>query len=983
MAICVNSAHISAQTRQQARDSMLLKLEGLGQDTARVNVLIRLGINFAKPDPDSALGYIQEAISLAKQLNFQYGEAGAEEVYCDILSNQQAFEEAMLHCNKAESIFQNIGREDGLVNTYYVRGNLYRDMHNVNAALKDYLAGIPLAEEHGPMRTAALLYRVAGGAYEDINEMENAVEYYLKALKIGEEKGFPIVVAGSSFDIGSLKDVLKDYEGALPYLLRARAILDSLQEEYLLVSILNGLGTNYKHLKEYEKSLETFQDALRLIQKFGNLYGELIIRYNLGLLHQEFGEPDRAIEELQLSLQLSKKLNNQYATAQNLYGLGKSFSEAKQFKKAIMHLEEALELSQATSFYKIRISCLTQLSKALYHDNQGKRAYEVYREYVALKDSTFNEERSAQVTEMETKYETEKKDAEIARQELELEKEARRRLQILIIGGGMLLSVVLMAVILLLRQRARKREADLALQLKESEAANLRELDHMKSRFFANISHEFRTPLTLILGPLQKLISQTHDGDPGMFYALMHRNASRLLQLINQLMDLSKLESGKLSLTIAQADVMAFIRRLSANFESLAESKNIHFHTHFSPESFEMAFDQDKLEKTINNLLSNAFKFTEEEGDIWLRVWVEEKNLRIEIQDNGIGMNQGDLEHIFDRFYQVEGQEYQGTGIGLALVKELVDLHQGDISVSSEEGVGSMFSISLPIPPETSEVWKEPVLEKLIPQSPVEIPKAEKNQDVPSVLIVEDNQDVRSFLIQLLQTQYRVLESENGLDGLKLAKEHLPDLILSDIMMPKMDGNAFAKALKTEAYTSHIPIILLTAKSGRQSKIEGLETGADDYLAKPFDEEELLIRIRNLIEQRQRLSQQFGKEIVKLKPDLIAVNSADQQFLERVIGIIEQYMGDETFSIEDLGREVGMSRSQLHRKIKALTDQSPSVFLRTLRLKRAHQLLRDQAGTASEISFMVGFSSPAYFSKCFKDQYGIVPSEAKKLDQAG
>jgi len=424
------------------------------------------------------------------------------------------------------------------------------------------------------------------------------------------------------------------------------------------------------------------------------------------------------------------------------------------------------------------------------------------------------------------------------------------------------------------------------------------------------------------------------------------------------------------------------LRALSGNFESLAEDKNIKYHRYLPEGSIPMIFDQDKLEKVISNILSNAFKYTLEEGDVWFKVEKEHEHLLISVIDTGIGMTDEQISQIFNRFYQIEGSKYGGTGIGLALVKELVELFEGEIAVSSKPGEGSMFVLKLPIvadkvserrPMETS-LESVP---KFIPNPTTALESSQHISDTrfPQVLLVEDNADVRQYLVSCFQGMYQLLEAKDGQEGLELAREQMPDLIISDVMMPRMDANELCAALKTDPRTAHIPLILLTAKASRQSKIEGLQIGADDYLPKPFDEEELLVRVGNLIEQRKLMREQLGRDIVRLSPEKVQVVSADQKFLKRVIEVVETYMGDEAFSIEYMGREVGMSRGHLHRKLKSLTDQSPSVFLRTLRLKRAHQLLEDKAYNVSEVGFRVGFSSVAFFSRCFKDQYGLSPSE--------
>ncbi|MEO6454585.1 MAG: ATP-binding protein [Ginsengibacter sp.] len=524
----------------------------------------------------------------------------------------------------------------------------------------------------------------------------------------------------------------------------------------------------------------------------------------------------------------------------------------------------------------------------------------------------------------------------------------------------------------------------------KSEAEKVLEMDKIKSRFFANISHEFRTPLTLIQGPLQQ-IEETVKGKEGSVdvpvrhIKTMRRNTDRLLELVNQLLDLSKLDSGKMKLQVVKGDMMQLLKVLTASFESMAERKGIHYHVHFPEQTQIVFFDKDKLEKIVSNLLTNAFKYTPEHGAVSVNVDIEDSRLRFSVEDNGPGIPKKELDKIFDRFYQVEGTEDKGSGIGLALVKELVDLYRGQISVSSEPGKGCRFKVSLPIDKilfkENELIYGEWQAEKTFLNRSIEkeetvIIKEAMQSQLPLLLIVEDNKDLRSFIKETVQQYYQVTEAGNGKEGLERAIAEVPDIIVSDVMMPEMDGFAMMQKLKKDERTSHIPVILLTAKAGQQHKLEGLETGADDYLTKPFDSKELLLRIQNLINQRKLLRKKFAGEIL-LRPSEIAVTSADEMFLNKVLQAIEKNMSEEDFGVEDLAKEVTMSRSQLHRKLIALTGQAPSEMLRNTRLLRAKELLQKRAATPSEVAYQVGFNSHTYFSKCFKEEFGISPSEVK------
>ena len=463
----------------------------------------------------------------------------------------------------------------------------------------------------------------------------------------------------------------------------------------------------------------------------------------------------------------------------------------------------------------------------------------------------------------------------------------------------------------------------------------------------------------------------------------MRRNTDRLLELVNQLLDLSKLDSGKMKLQLIKGDLVQLLRALTASFESVAERKGINYHVHFPEYGSMYFFDKDKIEKIISNLLANAFKYTPESGTVSVTVEMENERLRILVEDSGPGIPKKELDKIFDRFYQVEGTEEKGSGIGLALVKELVTLYRGQISVNSEPGKGSRFRITVPV---GRSLFQEDefVYGEFKPntnftnrhfdeQESAPVTKTGSG-NLPLLLLVEDNADLRQYINETVSAQYNVIEAVNGLEGVEKAIAEVPDIILSDVMMPVMDGFAFTQKIKKDERTSHIPVILLTAKAGQGHKLEGLTLGADDYLVKPFDAAELLTRLQNLVNQRKLLRRKFAGEIV-LKPSEVAVKSTEQVFLQKILNTIESNMSDENFGVEELAKELYMSRSQLHRKLVALTGQSPSEILRNTRLLRAKELLQKKSATPSEVAFQVGFNSHAYFSKCFKEEFGISPSE--------
>jgi len=527
------------------------------------------------------------------------------------------------------------------------------------------------------------------------------------------------------------------------------------------------------------------------------------------------------------------------------------------------------------------------------------------------------------------------------------------------------------------------------LKLKQVETESLRELDEMKSKFFANISHEFRTPLTMIVGPVEQMLETETDGQRRKKLTSLRVNAGRLLKLINQLLDLSRLESGKTQLRVARGDFLRFLKGIAMSFDSLAERRQIVLQFRSQEEKVEFLFDHDAIEKIFNNLISNAFKFTGEGGIVSIDVAINPKgNVEVTVSDTGIGIPADKVALIFDRFYQVDSSStraYEGTGIGLALVKELIDRHHGTITATSTEGQGSAFTVHLPTADQTyadDETVTQPITEhQLERKEDFETVTGPGTEDAPAqsedetiVLVVEDNAEVRAYVCEHLQGLFRVVEAADGEEGVNRALSIIPDLVISDLMMPKKNGYELCLELKSNEKTSHVPVILLTAKAGEEDKLAGLHLGADDYLVKPFSSKELVARVQNLIAIRRKLREHFRQTVI-LKPSEVTATSIDREFLAKALAVVEKYLGDEEFTVEKLGHELAMSRMQLHRKLVALTNQPASTFIRTVRLQRAAALLDQSAGTVSEIAFQAGFGSPAYFTKCFREEFGILPSE--------
>lgn len=547
------------------------------------------------------------------------------------------------------------------------------------------------------------------------------------------------------------------------------------------------------------------------------------------------------------------------------------------------------------------------------------------------------------------------------------------------------------------------KRSKLAKELAEKNE-NLKELDQLKTLFFTNITHEFRTPLTVILGMAEQIKKSPEKWlEKGV--TMIQRNGNGLLNLISQMLDLSKLEAGKLHLNMVQGDVIKYLKYIAESFHSLIESKSIRFHFLSEDSSIQMDYDPDKLLSIISNLLSNAIKFTPEGGNIYLIVGTfdtlgvskfdtlgvsKTPRVSIKVKDSGQGIPEDQLPYIFDRFYQAEGPNQalyrsRSSGIGLALTKELVKLFGGDINVESQVGEGTTFLVSMPISRNASPLQKVQDIdislqvdsaESQLNQDESDLLPEQTDEQLPRLLIVEDSSDVAQFLVACLEGKYLLDIAWDGQEGIEKAIEQVPDIIISDVMMPRKDGLELCQTLKTDPRTSHIPIILLTAKVDIASRIKGLERGADAYLPKPFEQRELFVRLEKLLELRRNLHQRYAS-LDNIPPSDDKAIQQEDEFIIKVQIAVNDHLDDENFGITELCREVGLSRTQVHHKIKALTGRSTSHYVRSIRLHKAKKMLETTDLNVSEIAYEVGFRDPKYFSRTYRAEFGQNPKEVR------
>jgi signal transduction histidine kinase/DNA-binding response OmpR family regulator len=827
-----------------------------------------------------------------------------------------------------------------LADYYWMRTEYVKSLEHSLSALKNFEN---TSNQSGLMNG----YMILGLSYRDLKDTAKFSMYSKKALRIASEIGDSSMIA-KVYNVWGLEQnqVRKQLDAGLEYFTRALAFAEH-DDAFVKPNILANIGACYENT-DHEKALGFHSRALGLAKFQNNKRAECNIHLQLGDAYKEMRKYDLAEEHYSFSIRLAKEL-----------------------------VAKRLLMNSYISLIELKMKV---------GDSEGAHRYQV--RYATSRDSLFNAEKAAQIAEMEARYEAAKKEKTISVLTAEKGEQIIWRNALI---SGVIVSILASFYIYRL-QRSRAMKIKELLNMEQMFNDKLKEIDKLKSGFFANISHEFRTPLTLILAPLEDLLKKKVTGKERDVLLLMKRSCGRLLELVNQLLDLSKLESGKMQLKVKLGNIVTFHEMITSSFSSLAEQRKINYVNKIMTGNERIWFDPDKLEKIILNLLSNAFKFTPAKGTVTLEMSLrEESTLLITVSDTGSGIPLGEQEDIFLPFYQTQQTSenfVQGTGLGLPLVKELVRVYGGTIRLESVVSQGTTFFIELPV--RKSAFAADQILESEWQQgngllhtgsieNSVVLATHEEIEDAlmverDSVLIVEDNIEMLNFIATKMKEEFTVLTATDGQQALQSALKNVPSLVLSDLMMPKLDGQQLAEKLKTDERTSHIPIVLLTAKNEPQSRLDGFKAGIDDYITKPFSTEELMARVRNLVAQRKKIAEKFRERIL-LPASPSAEISMDDRFLLKVKQVIEAQMGDFTFSVERLAEELNLSRAQLFRKQKALTGFSPAEFIKELRLKRAADMISKKVDTITQIGYAVGFSDQSYFTKCFKKQFGMTPSE--------
>lgn len=763
---------------------------------------------------------------------------------------------------------------------------------------------------------------------------------------------------------------LGDDSLALVYTGKARECMKRTNSEESLAAVDHREAIFYQNLQQLERSDTLMSRALEKYRaiNFPRRIAELSMNY--ANLQQQLNHPEKAKMLLKEAYDTYVKIGDKAGRANSLAEIGILNQNQHRHQEAISAFREALTLQESAD---VRRDILKKLSESLHSSGQIGTAYDSLLSYIALSDTLGSHQLESELRQAEMRYQTSNTQRELTELKLSQAQKDKQNLMVKFMGG--ILLVILLFSVILLQFRSRQKQR-LNLQL--------RELDELKSRLFAEISHELRTPIALIKGPVDLALAE-RDVSPGLRHQLqiINRNTGHLTHLVDSVNDLNQLDAGKIDLHLRKGDLLKHLKVIAASFESMAISKNLHYEIDIDLNAGPYSYDPKHLETIIFNLLSNAFKYTAT-GLVKLRAEDRDGSVSISVQDTGPGFTEEVRSKIFERYYRHTGEEYavEGLGIGLALCSKLTELHHGELKVESNPGIGSTFTLIVP----TNEKYYES--KGLVIEGAYEIQektgrisayKSPTNQlpelsDEPLLLLVEDNVDMRNHLEEIFESQYRIMSAQDGDEALKMANKYVPDIIISDLMMPGINGIELLEQLRETSITSHIPFILLTANRDERKKVDGLKAGAYDYLVKPFSIEELRSKVENLVLWQHKLKDRFkGQGSLNELPE--ESSEVDKRFWQELQDVLKVNLSREDFSAEDFARAMHLSRMQLHRKLKALTNHSTTSFIKEQRLKKATQLLRSTSLGITEVAFEVGFSSPNYFFTTFKEQFGVTPSE--------
>ncbi|MFQ3598906.1 MAG: tetratricopeptide repeat protein [Chloroherpetonaceae bacterium] len=920
-----------ALSKAETARTIAQRLRHQEKEADSLNIIAKIA--YINTNYEQSLRYLEEALVRYRAVGNKKMTVGLHTNIGKVMISLGRYEEALNHLQEVAKQFE---IREGVASPYHSIGDAYFYLGDYAASLQAYQLAVAHYQVINDKNREASVCGSMCKLFLEMGALDKSLETAQHGLDLLRQIGAEGMAWQFHREIGKVYYEVGNDEAALEAFNKSMSDGDAYQNAI----VQHFIAKIYARRKEIEPALNLLLKCHETYREVKNESALTSGEAEIAALYLEKGDLKSAMKFAIQSLSRAQSSKNRSGEIYAEQLLGNIALKNADTARALHHLEKALNAAEEIQAKKLLPELYKSLAEAHKHLGAFEQSLNFFERYIAAEHEVFNEKSDERFKKLQVVYQVDQT----------------------------------------------KRDA-------EREKQKLLEIDKIKSRFFANISHEFRTPLTLILGQLADLEALEQNQMKKNKLSVIRRSSSRLLSLINELLDLSKLEAKELRISLSHKELVSFVKGILFAFESIAQPKGIKIEFSSDAKLLQAWIDADKLEKILSNLFANAFKFTKH-GKVTCRLSLLPKHrVRIAISDTGIGIPKAQLKHVFDRFYQVDNayaRSHQGTGIGLALVKELVELHKGKIEVQSDVEKGSTFTIELPIsreafPESVAQAVADVVEEQKIKSK--EKPKQKlkpkrttnvQNQSSEIVLVVEDNDDMRAFITEKLSL-YRVIEATNGAEGLQKAKATLPDLIISDVMMPEMDGYTLCEKIKTDDATNHIPLILLTAKGSSESKIQGYEFGADDYLLKPFNSRELQARVKNMIVQRKKLRETFLKSIrLQGSAESLSESSVVQSpFIQKAESFVIAHLQDETYGASELAHDVCLSLSQVQRKFKQLTGKNPTEFIRAIRLKKAAEFLRQKKGNVSEAAYSCGFGSGAYFSTAFKKQFGKSPAHFK------
>lgn len=796
-----------------------------------------------------------------------------------------------------------------------------------------------------------------------LNRTKEAIDLFYQALKLCKDTSSLKIEAYIYNQLGSINYDQKNTALAKScFRQEVRLKRNSNDRKGFAGSLLN-LSAVYRSMREYDSSAMVLKEFQKIVgdkideSTKGHYYNALAVQFHSYYKRDSLRwQLDSAVTNYERSLSVWLKLGDLREAFRPLFNIGGVYHARGEYVKALGYYQRALELTSRLNLFREKMTIYGNMAEAYNDLHDYKQSTDYFRKYIEIKDTVQNQELKDYSLRLDRQFKDEQNKILIQQQQLQIaEKNLKIEQQGKRIYLSLLIALVLLAVavFVMIRFNFQKR-----LNEKTEEA---------KKKFFSNVVHEIRTPLSMIQAPLNVLKTRVSSADDRNNIDMAERNIQRLNELVNQMLDMSKIDAVKYNLNETFGDLEVFFNDILSNYKKLAGDKQISFVDHYNLQQRLAFFDKDALEKVTGNLLSNAIKYTSGGQRIGIDVDTEETEqglkLTISVWDTGVGISEKDQEKIFSRFYRSEktAGSAKGVGIGLALVKDLVDLQKGTIQLKSKEGKGSTFTVMLPLRTKEEAAKSE-------------APAIDDN--APLILIAEDDADILEFNSTYLeQNNFRVLKARNGREALLLIEKTLPDLILSDLMMPELDGLGLLRAVRSNPESDHIPVIMLSAKAAAESRMEALKTGVQGYLVKPFLPEELLSLVRNQIEILGKKKTEFKEQIGQPEKRPEEKFTGSEPYTQKLFALIFKQLDDPELSVEKLADQMATNRSHFQRKVKTITGLSPSEIVRTIRLEKAKELLLAKSGNITEVAYQTGFSSQSYFTKCFTQHFGLSPTQ--------